>query len=205
MRADSKSATERMMNRDMLTDIPVEIKEKKLIQDLETRRKAQHAYNKSEAKVETVPYSIGDMVMMKVMKRLDRGRDLYIVAKVTENWVFVRKSEKQWRNKLYKVKPGQLVKILDSNQLVADVDTQQKATQSQENNKEETESKPIKKVRKLTKTNVITKPRPMRVEKLKAKFKLQQQRRNKLLNMTTICVKSVIDFWPIDDKIHMMI
>ena len=100
MKADSKSATERMMNRDMLTDIPVEIKEKKLIQDLEIRRKAQHAYNKSEVKVETVPYSIGDMVMMKVMKRLDRGRDLYIVAKVTENWVFVRKSEKQWRNKL---------------------------------------------------------------------------------------------------------
>ena len=51
--------------------------------------------------------------MLRNVDNLDNPRDLYIVARIDDTHVYIRKSEKQWRRRVYKVKPDQLKKIMD--------------------------------------------------------------------------------------------
>mgnify|MGYP006863939333 CR=1 FL=1 len=64
--------------------------------------------------------------MMKQMERLDKPRDLYIVTGHEGRLIVIRRSEKQWRKRKYRVKPEQLVKVMstdDKDNLTADKDT----------------------------------------------------------------------------------
>ena len=114
IRAGGKSASERMMARDVLTNQQLHVTDKNLSQELEVRRKEQHKANSTPNPAITSSFQMGDMVMMKSMQRLDKARDLFIVTDVDEQFVYIRKSEKQWRKKIYRVKADQLVLIPNS-------------------------------------------------------------------------------------------
>ena len=118
IRAGGKSASERMMARDIFTNKQLEVKDKDLSQELETRRKAQHKANSKTSDTSTAPFQVGDMVMLKAMSRLDKTRDLYIVTDVDAKFVYIRKSEKQWRRRIYRVKAGQLTLVPNSRILI---------------------------------------------------------------------------------------
>ena len=124
VRAGGKTASERMMGRDIMTNSPIEVNEDVLKEELEDRRKKQHASNSNPVTEKEQKFSIGDLVMMKQMQRLDKPRDLYIVMGNEGKHVVIRRSEKQWRKRKYRVKPEQLVKVMSTDgevsQAVAD-------------------------------------------------------------------------------------
>ena len=116
VRSDNKTAAERLFKRDTLTNNPIQVDDSSLRSELATRRKAQHETNKNNAQGgEEIKFSKGDLVMMRTMTRLDKPRDLYIVDDILEDGMIrIRKSEKQWRQQTYRVKPSQLIKVFNS-------------------------------------------------------------------------------------------
>ena len=119
IRAGGLSACERLMSRDMLTGKNLAINDETLKDDLDERRKKQHQAAKSNsARPEPHKISIGDLVMMKDLKNLDKPRDLYIVARVDGCDIWIRRSEKKWRKRLYRVKPEQLIVVMAADNVV---------------------------------------------------------------------------------------
>ena len=115
VRAGGLSANERLMARDMMTGKPLKVDDSILREDLDARRKKQHLANTASAETkDPEQFSVGDLVMMREMCHLNKPRDLFIVAEVKQGEIWIRRSEKQWRRKLYRVKPQQLVKVLTS-------------------------------------------------------------------------------------------
>ena len=114
IRAGEKSASERMMARDIFTNEQLEVSDRELSQELEIRRKMQHEANSKASNAPSNPFKVGDMVMLKAMARLDKTRDLYIVTDIDDKFVFIRKSEKQWRKRIYRVRAEQLTLVPNS-------------------------------------------------------------------------------------------
>ena len=162
VRAGGKTASERMMARDILTNKPITVDENVLKTELELRRKKQHLANTKQAPESAHDYTIGDMVMLKEMKRLDKARDLFIVADIVDDSIYIRRSEKQWRRQLYKVKPSQIIKVVDT--------LLPKVHQKKENIPKEPSRE----------THPLRTNRPLRSSKSKARFSIQQGYRHKI-------------------------
>ena len=114
VRAGGKTASERLMARDILTNKEVKVSEEQLREELETRRREQHKANSKHHTPTPNTFRVGDLVMIKAMPRLDKSRDLFIVTEVNDKFVFIRKSERQWRKRVYRVKPEQLTLVPNS-------------------------------------------------------------------------------------------
>ena len=116
VRSGGQSASERLHQRDQLTNKPLIVEEKTLKEEMTRRRSYQHERKNEKLKTEeSTTFAVGDLVMMKTLSKLDRARDLFIVAKVEEDGhLRIRKSQKKWLKRTYRVKPGQVVKVFNS-------------------------------------------------------------------------------------------
>ena len=100
------------------------------------------------------------------MKRLDKARDLFIVADIVKDSIFIRRSEKQWRKQLYRVKPAQIIKVVAT--LVPSQEEEQNIRASQEGKEMTNKDK-----------SAVTKPSPG-ASKAKARLSIQQGYRHKM-------------------------
>ena len=139
-----------------------------LKRELEQRRQDQHLVTKRKMQDnQVVHFRVGDLVMLKAPSRLDQPRDLFIVAEdLTNGFLKIRKSEKQWHHKTYRVRPSQLLKVFDSLN---------------------TDSPPVPKDSTLAGNHLpvsdVTPQKATRQSKLKARLTMQQQSRSRLVNI----------------------
>ena len=95
----------------------------KSLSELAERRKMQHVANeksnlKTKTKVETVPFSKGDIVMYRDVTNYDAARDTFIVIdEDNTTGVRIRKFKNQLRMKTYQVKREQLILIFSPEDL----------------------------------------------------------------------------------------
>ena len=181
-RAGGQSAMERLMQRDQLTNKSLTVNEEDLKEELEQRRQAQHLV--TERKIKERPkehFKVGDLVILKALSRLDRPRDLFIVAEdFKDGFLKIRKSEKQWRHKTYRVKPSQLLKVFNS---------------------DETESSPAPESE--GNVDIVKNPqKTSRQAKLKARLTMQQQSRSCLVNIKERLKKKYIERKFVDLVFH---
>ena len=163
VRNGGQSASERLHQRDQLTNKPLIVEEATLREEVTKRRNYQH--EKKNEKIDTdesTTFAVGDLVMLRTLSKLDRARDLFIVAKIEDDGhLRIRKSQKKWMRRTYRVKPGQVMKVFNSREDDGD--------KGKENNsKEEDEGQEV--------THNPPAKRATRQAKNKANITLQQQR-----------------------------
>ena len=108
IRSGNLSASDRFLGKELLTDKPISIDEQQLRSELKERRERQHK-TKGTPNNPVETFSVGDLVMLKELGRLDKPRKLYIVNQLLDDGnLKIRKSERQWRLMTYRVKPSQI-------------------------------------------------------------------------------------------------
>ena len=163
VRSGGQSASERLHQRDQLTNKPLIIEEATLREEVTKRRNYQH--EKKNEKIDTdknTTFAVGDLVMMKTLSKLDRARDLFIVTKIEEDGhLRIQKSQKKWMRRTYRVKPGQVMKVFNSKE---DGGEREKVVNSEEDDESQKE------------THNPPTGRATRQAKRKANITLQQQK-----------------------------
>ena len=131
VRSNNKSAWENLTSRDSMTSKPFPQDDQKTLDDLRTRRAAQHDANmksksKTRKKIDPVKFEKGDVVMYRDVENYDAARDTFIVMEDDGKDVEIKKFKNQIRMKTYSVKREQLILIFSPSSI--------KTAQEQNNN-----------------------------------------------------------------------
>ena len=130
VRSNNKSAWENLTSRDVMTSRPFAQDDQKTLEDLKTRRAAQHDANmksksKTRKRIEPMKFKKGDVVMYRDVENYDAARDTFIVMEDDENNIEIKKFKNQIRMKTYSIKREQLILIFSPSSI---------GTEQEENN-----------------------------------------------------------------------
>ena len=122
VRSNNKSAWENLTSRDVMTSRPFAQDDQKTLDDLRSRRAAQHEANmksrsKTRKRIQPMKFEKGDIVMYRDVENYDAARDTFIVMEDDGKDVEIRKFKNQLRMKTYSVKREQLILIFSPSSL----------------------------------------------------------------------------------------
>ena len=123
VRAENKTAFERLTSRDSLSGENFVQNDRELLNKLIDRRKGQHLANekhnlKHSVTIPEQKFHPGDLVMYRELHSADKKRDTFMVVSQEGNQVTIRKMSEQLRLKTYTVKSQQLILTMSATQLL---------------------------------------------------------------------------------------